>query len=234
MGPFTWQPTYHLAVSNTSQPLRPQNARANTIRVERDIINHRSIRITFLALMALGLSVASSGCSADPGNQVSNAILNSGLDDPRYGQAVGESPPRCAGGEHVYDGTEGRWGVSNAAEEGFLQEIFGHSPTELYSHPIYCAPVTPAGLIAAAKRAINAMPELCADAEALPKGWSLASWGELPDEVEDAAVKEWVAATQGGPVGNAVVTGDAQRSPYTRYTVALHTMQVAVDYFCPN
>lgn len=183
----------------------------------------------FLTAVALACVV---GCGSQANPELlspQNPMLNGGATEARWAEVVGESPPDC--GQQRLWGIEGR---HSARDERFLQAA-------LVFNPVYCAGMTEDGLIAAAKASVIAVPELCAAAAALPYGWSFeANRDELPNNLNDEAVKQWVKATGGGPV--AEVYGGAEpeeptapyNTPLYRYLASERAMMAAVEEYCPQ
>lgn len=167
-------------------------------------------------------SEASAQHSDDP------ALARLAAAEARYAAAVGSAPPTC-GEEYLYR----IQGKHSAAGERFLKAA-------LHFNPVYCSGTTEDELIAAAKTSVSSMPELCAAAEALPKGWYFSANGEgdLPDDLTDQAVKQWVSATNGGPVAEVYGGGepeppdDDDKTPHDRYLASQRAMMAAVEEYC--
>jgi len=133
---------------------------------------------------------------------------------------------------------------------GFWEGATGNSATSkhyipLSQTPVYCSTLaSEAALFEAGRRSIAASPQLCPAVKALPEGWVIDGRGnsEPPYEFVEAAMKEWVAATDGGPITQAYFTDDMSKmvpsteardsSVSNRYDMVLQSIIAATDWLC--
>ncbi len=105
--------------------------------------------------------------------------------------------------------------------------------------PAYCNDTSDDELTAAGQHVVATIPEICSgiseDKSTRSEPFAEAEiFEQWPAEITDRAIREFIARTDGGPLGAGDSAGNINESPSSRRYHAEYAVQAAALEFCPG